>query len=58
MLKSLFSPGKNLRFSARIFPFILAVIRLMAVLIVGWLFLDDMLQKLYLALYRLQMALR
>ena len=46
MLKSLFS------------WFVLAAIRLMAIWIVGWLFLDDLLWKLKTVVYRLQMALR
>ena len=46
MLKSLFS------------WFVLAAIRLMAVLFVGWLFLDDLLWKLKTVVYRLQIAMR
>ncbi|MEA2008490.1 MAG: hypothetical protein U9O54_05175 [Chloroflexota bacterium] len=38
--------------------FILAVIRLAAIWIVGWLFADDLLRKLNSVVYRLQMALR
>ena len=46
MLKSLYS------------WFILAVVRLIAVWIVGWLFLDDLLLQFRTVVYRLQMAMR